>query len=378
LIVILFIIVGIYVGVLMWFLTGLQANSRISSVSRTNDPFVSVVIAARDEENNLELLLTSLDKQTYPQNKYEVIVANDRSTDNTEQILEAIVKHHYNFQSVRILKTPPGWAPKQWALNCAIEASKGDIILFTDADCRPTDTWICAMAAEFSDPSVGFVSAPAPLSQGHGWIDDIFLLDSLVQDGFSAGGMSRGIALSCTGRNMGIRRSVFSGVNGYDGIQSFISGDDDLLLQKVASLTDFKVSFHLRSDALVYSSPPKDIHTFFRQRFRFASKGLSYYHLNTTTEMRMILPLLYITNIIALFSMIIVIKETSLIALMLWGFKSIGDGIYSHWIFQNLKIRWPIKAFWVLTIFHPMYIAIFGALGPFLNIRWKENDKPLE
>ena len=117
----------------------------------------------------------------------------------------------------------------------AIDKSNYDIILQTDADCIPHHQWINEMVKPFQDISVGFISAPAPLTNRQFFIDDIFELDSMAQDAFSAGAMGQGVVFSCTGRNMGFLKQCFRDVNGYDGISHFISGDDDLLLQKIAS-----------------------------------------------------------------------------------------------------------------------------------------------
>ncbi|NQU68059.1 MAG: glycosyltransferase [Candidatus Marinimicrobia bacterium] len=367
-------IVIAYASLLLWFLWGLNDKSLVAPISGDYFSKVSVIVAVRNEEKGLGSLLASLCQQSYPQSNYELIIVNDRSTDGTVDVVNAFREKSKIIHLLHITETPEGWAPKKWALNCAIKESNGELLLFTDGDCVPSETWIAAMIEEFSDKSVGFVSAPAPLSNKKGFIDDLFLLDSLAQDGFSAGGISHGIALSCTGRNMGIRRSVFDEVNGYEGIYGFISGDDDLLLQKVASLTSSKISFRLKSDAVIFSPPPDKISTFIHQRLRFASKGLSYYQLDTTPGMKMILPLLYITNIIALFSMLHVIGGGGISALLPWGLKSIIDGVYSYRIFRLLEIRWRIEAFFILSVLHPIYVTIFGSLGPFVNIQWKTNE----
>ncbi|MFQ6609374.1 MAG: glycosyltransferase [Fidelibacterota bacterium] len=375
-IIIAFIFILIYSAILLWFYTGLNAKSIASFESNNYSPMVSVVVAARNEENNLAPLLLSLCQQNYPQNMIEIIIANDRSTDRSADIIHEFKNKNSMIKMVSILETPVGWAPKKWALNCAIRASGGEIILFTDADCIPSNSWVSGIVQEFSDPAVGFVSAPAPLTSRKEFIDEIFLLDSLTQDGFSAGSICQGIPLSCTGRNMAIRKTIFDEVGGYKGFQNIQSGDDDLLLQKVSTLTSAKINFRMNADAMVYSSPPQTVNEFIQQRLRFASKGISYYKLNTTLGMKLILPLLYITNIIAVIAIFTIIQGegSRIVPLLLLGLKSISDGIYSYKIFRNLKIQWPFIAFLILTILHPIYVVAFGAMGPFSTIRWKTDD----
>ena len=371
-----FIIILIYAALILWFYTELNTMP-CSSIEFDNYlPMVSVIVAARNEGNHLTPLLSSLCQQSYPQKKLEIIIANDRSTDNSVEIIQEFKNRNPMINMVSISETPEDWAPKKWALNSAIRASGGEIILFTDGDCIPSKSWVSGIIKEFSDPSVGFVSAPAPLTNMKGFIDEIFLLDSLTQDGFSAAGICKGIILSCTGRNMTIRKTVFDEVGGYDGIQNFQSGDDDLLLQKVKTLTSAKINFRMNPDALVFSAPPQTLNEFIQQRLRFASKGISYYKLNTTLGMKLVLPLLYITNIIAVISMLTIMQGqgSRIVPLSLLGLKSITDGVFSYHIFRNLRMRWSFSAFLILTVLHPIYVVIFGAVGPFSNFRWKTDD----
>lgn len=360
---------------LVWFRGGIQDfidNERQSADER---PFISVVVAARNEEQNIEPLLHSLFQQTYPHHLYEVIITNDRSTDATLNILKSATKEYDNLEIVHIDETPTGWAPKKWALQSAIEASQGTILLFTDADCAPVSTWIDSLTEKFFDESVGLVSGFAPLTGKHVILNELYLLDSISQDAFSAGGFTRHISLSCTGRNMGIRKSVFDEVDGYRGINRFISGDDDLMLQKIASMTDKKIIFNFDADGIVYSSGPENLKQFIFQKLRFASKGLSYYGLQTTRSLKLILPLLYITNIISLSTLALFVTTGSPTWLIPWFIKFITELMYTRFIYRLINMNWKLFWYIIMSLIHPLYVVIFGTLGPFFNIQWKNDEK---
>ena len=108
-------------------------------------PLASVVIAARNEEENLPALLKDLTKQSYPLDKIEVIIVNDRSTDRTREILEEASQKYSFIRVVNINNKSKDMTPKKHALNQGINISKGEIIISTDADCRVGKNWVLSM-----------------------------------------------------------------------------------------------------------------------------------------------------------------------------------------------------------------------------------------
>jgi glycosyltransferase involved in cell wall biosynthesis len=100
----------------------------------TESPSVSLVFAARDEQQKLPRALETLAKIDYP--NLEIIAVDDRSRDATGPILDDFARGHDRLQVVHVTELPPGWLGKPHALQKAYEASKGDWLLFTDADVR--------------------------------------------------------------------------------------------------------------------------------------------------------------------------------------------------------------------------------------------------
>ena len=133
----------LYAIILFWVLVGIF---RLRSSSNSDYlPFVSVVIAARNEEGNIERCIEALKKQDYSNKLFEVIIINDRSTDNTAEIIAGKTDSVSNFHTLTIKDLPVNTSPKKFALQKGIEASKGEIILTTDADCVPKPGWISGM-----------------------------------------------------------------------------------------------------------------------------------------------------------------------------------------------------------------------------------------
>jgi cellulose synthase/poly-beta-1,6-N-acetylglucosamine synthase-like glycosyltransferase len=95
-------------------------------------PSLSIVIAARDEARSIENALQSVLRQDYP--RLEIIVVNDRSSDDTSVILERMTTKYPRLRTVNITDLPPGWLGKNHALQCGAELARGEFLLFTDAD----------------------------------------------------------------------------------------------------------------------------------------------------------------------------------------------------------------------------------------------------
>ena len=353
----------------------LISNTLLKSKNINNNEknTVSIIISARNESDKLTDLIISLMNQTYPNNFYEVIVVNDRSTDNTHKILSELSKEYTNLKYINHISIPIDWAPKKWAINQAIENSFGDFIIQTDADCTVTSKWVETIMLEYSDKDVGFVCGLSPITSKNKQLNDFFLIDSIAQDAFAASCINLNMALTCTGRNISYRKQAFYKAKGFENISHIISGDDDLLLHKINNLTNYKTAFSLNTNSIVKSESPNSLDQFIRQRLRWSSKAFNYYFLDSSLELKLMLPFIYLVNIFCVFSIIKFINTPLLIGLLPWIIKSIADGIIIHRMMTLYKYKFSKIHFFILSLLHPIYISIFGIIGPLnKNIKWKE------
>jgi cellulose synthase/poly-beta-1,6-N-acetylglucosamine synthase-like glycosyltransferase len=357
----------------MWFSNSIYY---FKNKNQNHTDYVSIVIAAHNEEKNIPILLNSLIKQTYPNNKYEIIIANDRSTDNSKQIIKSYQQKNNNIKIININDTPIGWSNKKWALNKAIKLAQNNIIMQIDADCQPNLNWLTTMTSHFKDSRIGFVCGASPLIHRDLLLNNIFQMESLIQESINAGAIINNLVVSCTGRNIAFRKDVFNQVGGYIGNESVMSGDDDLLLQKFALQSDKKIKYSISSDSLVDSYAPVSFKNLIKQRLRFASKGLLYYKIKTTIELKSTIVILFLSNIIFVFSLINLFSIYNLSYIIPISIKILADFCLS-WIFVNKLGRyWSLSAFTILTILHPFYIIIIGSLGPLLKVHWNNNNLP--
>ena len=362
-----------YCFFIIWILDGYKNLIKDFSEDNHYAPFISVIIASRNEAHNLPILLELLSQQTYPQDLFEIIVVNDRSSDDSDKVLQKYCTKINNLKIVTITNCPPIWAGKKWAIHNGIKNSQGDIILQTDADCSMNENWIKSMITPFKDTAVGFVSSLTPLrSNQNNIFKELFLMDSVAQDIFSGYGIGKELILSCNARSIAYRKSHFLDMKGYHQIKNVISGDDDLVLHKIVHYLGCRVKFILHKNATVYSEPPTSLIEFINQRMRYASKGILYYKRNfISKEMKIILPFLYLINLLSVILIIKFCHTGSAIYLIALLFKIIPDYFIIDPVYKKYNFKWSWLSFMMLSVLHPFYIVFFAIIGPVYNLKWK-------
>jgi len=359
-----------YVVFLLWMRLGLSKVKQWGP--NPTIPTVSVVIAARNEEENISGLLDSLRRQVYPSDSLEIIVIDDGSTDGTGRVLTSCAEQMPNLRYYRLDKIPSGWSPKKWALTQGIGHSTGEIILTTDADCRPGPAWVETVVRPFADPSVGMVSAPAPLiADGKSMWWEALFLDSCAQDALVAAGTGQGLALTCSGRNLAYRKRLFEELEGFQGVEHFVSGDDELLMQKMVAAGGWRLAFALCAEAIVPSQPPPTFSAFVRQRMRFASKGRHYFRLKTKPRFKFVVALIYLANLTGIISLVVALVTLRFIWLAPLVLKIASEGILVPPYLRKIQRPVRLVTFILTGLFYPLYIVFFGTLGSFSTIAWK-------
>ena len=210
---------------------------------------VSVIICARNEAENLKNFLPAVLEQDYPD--YEVIVVNDCSEDNSYVILGNYLMQYPHLKISTVNKDPKFTHNKKFAQFIGIKAAKNDILLFTDADCRPeSDKWIEGMTSHFND-EINFVLGYGGYLKEKGLLNKYIRYDSLTIATQYLGMAIHGIPYMGVGRNLAYRRSLFFSNSGYGAHNHLISGDDDLFVNtnatKSNTCVEFRKGTHTRS-----------------------------------------------------------------------------------------------------------------------------------
>ncbi|HCX72403.1 MAG TPA: hypothetical protein DHM37_01665 [Candidatus Cloacimonas sp.] len=245
------VLAGLYAAILLFFWLG-NIFSKNNSKTKVKNKF-SVIIAARNEANNLPHLLLKLKEQSYPTEDFEIIVANDRSTDDTAKILENWQNKLTNLKIVTVQKNDEHLVGKKKALQTAIEVAKYNIFAFTDADCLPGSHWLQELNRAF-DEKTDLVAGYSPLLGKQNLVYKLKNLERAAIFAVTAGSFFWNWGITCTGRNLAYRRDIFQKSGGFRGIGKIRSGDDDLMLLKMRKYIR-KMRFMFASAATV---PAKD------------------------------------------------------------------------------------------------------------------------
>ncbi|MBN1108326.1 MAG: glycosyltransferase [Bacteroidales bacterium] len=210
---------------------------------------VSVIICARNESGNLREFLPSILEQDYPD--FEVIVVNDCSEDDSYNVLGEYLKKYPNLKVSNVNKDPKFAHNKKFAQFIGIKAAVNEILLFTDADCKPeSDKWIALMASRFGE-GTGFVLGYGGYVKGRGILNKWIRYDSMTIAMQYLGMAIRGRPYMGVGRNLAYLRRIFFENRGYGSHNHVISGDDDLFINSHArgdnTCPEFRPASHTRS-----------------------------------------------------------------------------------------------------------------------------------
>lgn len=270
-----FIIFSFYYIFILLILYGWKNISKPSANYNSSDlPFVSVIIAVRNEEKNIPRLIECLSNQSYPKNHFEVILVDDHSEDDTVKEIESAISE--SMENALILKTnfknELNISPKKSALIAGIDSSKGEVIVMTDGDCWFGEDWLKTISSAFSDAETMFASGPVVLKGSASLLSKIQTIEfsSLMATGGALIGLN--YPLMCNGANLAFRKVAFYEVNGYKGYEDNSSGDDVFLMQKIHDFYKNSIAFIKDKRAIVYSFPQPTVAELLDQRKRWASK----------------------------------------------------------------------------------------------------------
>lgn len=227
-------------------------------------PPVTIIIAARNESQNLFNNIPFIMDQDYPE--FEVIVVNHQSIDDSQYILDAMAREYKNLRVIKVERSKHLKYGKKLPLTIGIKGAKYEHLLFTDADCKPdSKTWIQSMAKRFNEKKQ-IVMGYGPYRKEKGFLNRFIRFDAtwIAVNYFSFAKM--GAPYMAIGRNLAYTKTTFNNTNGFKSHYSLSSGDDDLFIQEAAKKKNYTIN--IDPDAFCYSDPVKSWSKLFRQKSR--------------------------------------------------------------------------------------------------------------
>ncbi len=357
----------VYIALMLYMRRGWSVIRPFSSNDKINT-MVSILIAARNEEENIGRTIDAILKQEFPKEFLEIIVVDDHSTDDTAAIVRS-----YATQGVKLLQLNEGDklnSYKKLAIKRAIDLATGEVIVTTDADCRMGSRWLMTVINYFQRTDAYMVSSPVIYSEERSYFERLQTLEFLYLIGLGAAGIGNGSPTTCNGANLAYRRDVFYEMGGFTGIDNLASGDDELFLHKVAERYADRIFFCKSLDAAIYTDAKPTLRSFLNQRRRWASKstkykdkrvvvlGISFWTFNVALLVGLVQFLVHLPEIHTLF----------LIAL---GMKIVAELVFIYPITVFARRKELIYQVPILTLVHAFYLVYIGLAGNIGKYDWK-------
>ena len=256
---------------IIYFLAFLWSFARDGDERKGDPRPATVLVCAHNEESNLKELIPRLLEQNHPE--LEIVVVLDRTSDGSRLFLETAAGTHKNLRCVDVPVVPAGVNGKKYGLLQGIREAKHDILLLTDADCRPGREWASVMTSAFRRDTT-IVLGYSPYLKTSGLLNTFIRFETLLT-GIQYLGLARlGFPYMGVGRNLAYRKSFFTSTNGFDEIMTVTGGDDDLWVNRNARAGHTRVQMGAAS--LVWSVPKTSWKDFLQQKTRHLAAGLRY------------------------------------------------------------------------------------------------------
>ncbi len=309
---------------------------------------VSVVICAKNEAQNLQKNIPLYFSQNYP--NFQVVVVNDCSVDESEDILDEFEKKYPALHIVNLKEDEIREHDKKLALTLGIKGAKHDLLLLTDADCVPAnENWIRSMVRNF-DAQTEIVLGFGALKKSDGFLNKIIRFDAFfVALQYLSYSLAK-LTYMGVGRNLAYRKSLFFKHKGFASHYHIQSGDDDLFINGAATKSNTKVEFNRSS--FTYSEPKKTLRTWIIQKKRHITTAKYY-----KTSHKFLLGMFSLSTFLfyAIFVALLVLRFQLYLTLAVFISRMLVQMI----IFRKSMVKLEQKDLWWLSIVFEILLMLF-------------------
>jgi len=345
----------------------LYRHHMVETHGRASQQNVSVLIAAKNEGKNIEKLLQSLYNQSFNKERFEVILVDDNSDDDTFEVSENFRVLHPEMHLKLLKATGSG---KKQAISQALHAAENELVMVTDADCELPQRWIEVMVNYFAKNDLKMLLGPVLLSPANTLFEKLQVLEHLSLIASTAGSAAIGMPVMCNGANMMYDRQAALDVEKYRTDMKIASGDDMFLMEQfIKHYGSQSVMFLLDNEAIVKTATMPNLKAFFRQRTRWASKTKAY--TNWKIIATALIVLLFNLSIVFLFVAGFFMHVYWCLFVLYIILKTLIDfpilKRITHFMQQQKLMRWVFP----LEIVYPFYAVFTAFSGLFSNVKWK-------
>ncbi len=361
--------------ILMWFFLGLHVLFYLAlairwrkiklTELRSNSTPISIIIPVRNEEQQIQKLLTCLEHQEYQKDQFEVIVIDDFSEDNTREVVKDL-QGSFSMNLRLVALKDPQKSGKKRALTLGVEHATYNFILTTDADCQMGPYWLSSFSARIDENK--FIAGPVAL-KGKGIFSKIQQTEFVGLLGFGAVTLESSNPSMCSGANLGFDKSAFFEVGGYENNLNIPSGDDEFLLYNIQRRFPGKTIFLKNRYAIVVTKTHARFSGFINQRIRWTSK----WKYNKNLRLKLIAIWFFFDHFIFLLLLTLVLISAFPLTLFLIFMlvRGLSNLVYisplQKFIGNN---KWELSLF-LIQIFYPFHVILMGVTSIFGRYTWK-------
>lgn len=358
----------LYVIVVVAFIKGWHKLTYFKPQKQVLTTRVSVIVAARNEAENISKTIEDLLAQNYDKQLTELIFIDDHSTDQTAAIISS-----YSERGVKLIRLNEDKALnsyKKKAIQTAIGQSAGSLIVTTDADCRMGPDWLTTIVGFYEEKNYKMISSPVAYFEEKSFFERAQTLEFLYLIGLGASTIGNKKPSTCNGANLAYEKAAFYEVGGFKGIDDLASGDDELLLHKMAAKYDGNIGFLKNEAAVVYTHPKATLKEFIQQRKRWASKSTRYK--NKSIIVLGVCIWLFNLSILVNLATGIFIDFYFKLALLQLLLKMTVEFLFLYDVTAFAKRQKLLVLLPVLNLLHIIYIIYIGIAGNSGKYNWKD------
>jgi cellulose synthase/poly-beta-1,6-N-acetylglucosamine synthase-like glycosyltransferase len=367
-----FLTIALGIGLIytIWILLFSAGWRRLKSLKiNSGDPdSFSLVVAVRNEAQNLPGLLKSLSQLKYPAELFEVIIIDDHSTDNTIQIVEKL-KSGLPFSLVFKPQEKQNRGKKK-ALELGYQLANNNLIVTTDADCIIPPNWLKLFNESFRNSKLKMCTGGVRFSETKGFLGKFQWLEltSLVGSGASA--ISLRQPIMCNGANLAFRKNLLNNLEDSTLNHHFSSGDDTFLLMWIKQKFGAQaIGFIKNPEHYVTTSPEKTWKSYTNQRIRWVSKSSGYRDVFLIATSLLVL----LENLMLLILLPLSILHLKILILFLILFlsKLTVDFAFLYLTSEAEERKKWVGYYVLLAMFYPLFISYTAVWGQFKGFEWK-------
>jgi cellulose synthase/poly-beta-1,6-N-acetylglucosamine synthase-like glycosyltransferase len=355
----------VYLLVVYTFIRGWKRLKVGGPTVKGGSTTVSIIVAARNEAVQIEKTIESLLTQDYNQALVEIIFIDDHSTDDTAPIIARYPK----IKLISLQEKDPINSYKKKAIAMAIADASGTLIITTDADCTMGPQWLKTIVSFYETHDYKMISSPVVYTGEQNFFERAQSLEFLYLIGLGASTIGNNKPSTCNGANLAYERAAFYEVGGFQGIDDLASGDDELLLHKMAARYGKKIGFLKNYEAVVFTQAKPTLASFIQQRKRWASKSTRYKNKS----------IIVLGVIVWLFNLSIVLNVLAgffnidflVLALVQLLLKIAVECIFLWDVTKFARKRELLSLLPVLNLMHIVYLIFIGVAGNSGRYNWK-------